>query len=161
VDAKVVIDRSYIQSIKDDIDAGDTSGGTTAQADVQDYSKADTGVVVSVRPYSINFATGSAQPLPEGEVVLKGLLDSVAITGLKVKIDGYTDNTGSASINTALSQARASEVKTWLQQNAKRNFPDSRFVSVEGHGPADPVCQANDTAACKAQNRRVTVTLVQ
>ena len=115
---------------------------------------------MSARPYNITFATGSAQPLPDGQIVLKGLLDSVAITGLKVKIDGYTDNTGSASTNTALSQARASEVKTWLQQNAKRNFPDSRFVGVEGHGPANPVA-SNDTAEGKAQNRRVTVTLVQ
>lgn len=159
VDAKLVIDRSYIQSIKDDIEAGDNSG-VTVQADTQNYSTPDTGVVVSQRPYNINFATGSAQPLPDGVDTLKGLKDSIAITGLKVKIDGYTDNTGSASINTSLSQARAAEVKTWLQQNAGRNFPDSRFVSVEGHGPADPVA-SNDTAQGKAQNRRVTITLVQ
>ena len=72
---------------------GDDQG---AAADVQDYAKQGTGAVVFKRSYSITFATGSATPLPEGEQVLAQLKDSLAITGLKIKVDGYTDNTGSA-----------------------------------------------------------------
>ena len=92
--------------------------------------------------------------------MLAELKDQVAITGLKVKVDGYTDNTGSASVNTELSQARAQEVKVWLQQHAGGSFPDNRFVSVEGHGPDHPVGD-NNTAAGKAANRRVEISLLQ
>jgi OmpA-OmpF porin, OOP family len=130
-----------------------------AQADTVDYAKQGSGDVVSHRSYHINFATGSATPLPDGEATLASLKDSLAITGLKIKVDGYTDNTGSAAINTTLSQARASAVKAWLQQHARENFPNSRFVSVEGYGPDNPV-DLNTTPDGRAQNRRVEITLV-
>ena len=157
--AKETIDTSYIAEIENELrDAGDTDTG--AAAEKSDFS-GGSGQVVSGRDYSINFATGSAEPLPDGVVTLKGLLDSIAITGLKVKIDGYTDNTGSAQTNTALSQARADAVKEWLQSKARKNFPENRFLGVQGHGPADPECPANDTSACKARNRRVHISLVQ
>jgi outer membrane protein OmpA-like peptidoglycan-associated protein len=95
--------------------------------------------------------------LPDGEATLAQLKDSLAITGLKVKIDGYTDDTGSAVVNTNLSQARAVEVKAWLQKHASGNFPSNRFISVAGHGSSDPVGD-NNTATGKAANRRVEIT---
>jgi OmpA-OmpF porin, OOP family len=156
-DARQVEDKSYLTGVI--LEASNQDEGAGAQADTLDYSKVGTGETVSHRSYQINFATGSATPLPDGEATLGQLKDSIAITGLKLKIDGYTDATGSAQVNTALSQARAEEVKRWLQQHAGRNFPNARFVSVEGHGPADPVGD-NSTAAGKAQNRRVEITLV-
>lgn len=157
--AKETIDSSFIAEIENELrDAGDTDTGAVAEK--ADYS-GGTGQVVSDRDYSITFATGSAEPIPDGVATLKGLLDSIAITGLKVKVDGYTDNTGSAQVNTVLSQARADAVKDWLQSKARKNFPENRFVGVQGHGPADPTCPANDTAACKAQNRRVHIALIQ
>lgn len=157
-EAKDVIDRTYIKDIDDAVTNGDAAD-IGAQADVQDFSKVGSGDIVSHRSYSINFATGSAQPLPDGEATLAQLRDQLAITGLKIKIDGFTDNTGSPQINTALSEARAQEVKTWLQSKARRNFPDNRFVGVQGHGPDSPVGD-NNTTAGKAANRRVEVTLV-
>jgi outer membrane protein OmpA-like peptidoglycan-associated protein len=48
-------------------------------------------------------------------------------------------------------------VKDWLQKHAPRNFPDNRFKTV-GHGSQNPVA-TNDTAAGKAANRRVEITL--
>lgn len=158
-EAKDVIDRTFIKDIDDAVTNGDTADAGAA-ADVQDFSQQGTGDVVSSRSYNITFSTGSAQPLPEGEATLAQLKDSLAITGLKIKVDGYTDNTGSATINTALSAARAQEVKTWLQGHARKSFPDNRFVSIEGHGPDSPVGD-NSTSAGKAANRRVTITLVQ
>lgn len=152
-DAKQVIDKSYLLGLMADQD-NDQPG---AQADTVNYAKVGGSNVVSRRSYSVNFATGSAQPLPDGERTLAEIRDSIAITGLKVRIDGYTDNTGSAAINTQLSQDRADEVKRWLQQHARRDFPDDRFASVEGHGPEDPV-STNDTPAGKAANRRVSIT---
>lgn len=155
-EAKDIIDRSLISELSDEAANG---GVQTAQADTQTYT-ASSGRTVSDRDYSINFATGSAQPLPDGEATLAQLKDSIAITGLKVKIDGYTDNTGSAAINTQLSADRAREVKSWLQQHAKATFPDSRFVSVQGHGPDNPVGD-NSTSDGRAVNRRVKITLTE
>lgn len=156
--AKETIDTSYIAEIQNELrDAGDTDTG--AAAEKTDYSSGD-GRVVSGRDYSINFATGSAEPLPDGVATLKQLMDSIAITGLKVKIDGYTDNTGSTQINTKLSQDRADEVKTWLQAKSRKQFPESRFLDVTGHGPSNPVC-TDSSPSCLAKNRRVAITLVQ
>lgn len=162
--AKDVLDRTIIRDIEDEVANGDTADAGAA-ADVTDFSKSGSGQVVSGRDYSITFATGSSQPTAEGEATLRGVLDSIAITGLKVQIDGYTDNTGSAQVNTALSDARAKEVKLWLQSKAHKNFPDSRFrdangnEAVKGHGPADPVGD-NSTDAGRAANRRVHITLI-
>jgi OmpA-OmpF porin, OOP family len=155
-DFKQVVDKSYLTGV---IMSASNDEEPGAQADVVNYAKVGGSDVVSRRSYSINFATGSSQPLPDGERTLSDLKDSLAITGLKVRIDGYTDNTGSAQINTELSQARADEVKKWLQQHARSNFPDNRFATVEGHGPENPVAD-NSTSAGKAANRRVSITLL-
>ena len=88
---------------------------------------------------------------------MQELKDSLAITGLFIQVDGYTDNTGSEDINQALSDARAAAVKDWLQKHAPRNFPDNRF-KISGHGSQNPVA-TNDTFAGKAANRRVEITL--
>jgi outer membrane protein OmpA-like peptidoglycan-associated protein len=156
-DVKVVEDKSFLTGLILAQSNGDEQG---AAADTVNYAQVGSGDVVSHRSYSITFATGSATPLPEGERVLAELKDQVAITGLKVKIDGFTDNTGSASVNTDLSEARALEVKNWLQQHARSSFPDNRFVSVQGHGPDNPVGD-NSTTAGKAANRRVEISLLQ
>lgn len=155
-DAKSVIDKSYLTGVILDASNQDEPG---AQADTVNYARMGDNNVISHRSYSINFATGSATPLPEGERTLAELKDSLAITGLKVRIDGYTDNTFSDSINIPLSQSRADQVKTWLQLKAKQNFPNSRFASVLGHGSSDPVSD-NRSAEGRAQNRRVEITLL-
>ena len=89
---------------------------------------------------------------------MQELKDSLAITGLFIQVDGYTDNTGTESINQALSDARAAAVKEWLQRHAPSNFPDNRF-KISGHGSQNPVA-TNDTIAGKAANRRVEITLM-
>lgn len=155
-DVRVVEDKSYLTGVIMSASNQDEPG---AQADQVDYGKVGGDQQISKRSYSINFTTGSAQPLPDGEATLASLKDSIAITGLKIKVDGYTDSTGSAGINTSLSQARASEVKTWLQGHARQNFPDNRFISVEGHGPDNPAA-TNATSEGRAANRRVEITLL-
>jgi outer membrane protein OmpA-like peptidoglycan-associated protein len=114
--------------------------------------------VVSKRSYSINFDTGKATFTSEGARTMQELKDSLAITGLFIQVDGYTDNTGSEEVNQSLSDARAGAVKDWLQKHAPRNFPDSRF-RIAGHGSQKPVA-TNETVAGKAANRRVEITLL-
>jgi outer membrane protein OmpA-like peptidoglycan-associated protein len=156
-DVKDVQDKSYIIGAEAALANNDVQ---TAAADTQDFSNSSnfSGETVSHRSYSINFDTGKATPTSDGLATLSELKDSLAITGLKIKVDGFTDDTGSAQINTALSSARADAVKSYLQRVAPKSFPSARFSSVQGHGPDNPVA-SNSTESGKAQNRRVEISL--
>ena len=151
-DVKDIEDKSFITGAQ----ARMTSGG--AESETPQYAANETGPVVSKRSYSINFDTGKATFTPEGARTMQELKDSLAITALFIQVDGYTDNTGSEQVNQALSDARAAAVKEWLQKHAPRNFPASRF-RIAGHGSQNPVA-TNETAAGKAANRRVEITLL-
>ena len=151
-DVKDIEDKSFITGAQ----ARMTSGG--AESEAPQYAANETGPVVSKRSYSINFDTGKATFTPEGVRTMQGLKDSLAITGLFIQVDGYTDNTGSEQVNQALSDARAGAVKEWLQKHAPRNFPSNRF-RIAGHGSQNPVA-TNETVAGKAANRRVEITLL-
>jgi len=151
-DVKDIEDKSFITGAQ----ARMTSGG--AESEAPQYAANETGPVVSKRSYSINFDTGKATFTPEGVRTMQGLKDSLAITGLFIQVDGYTDNTGSEQVNQALSDARAGAVKEWLQKHAPRNFPTNRF-RIAGHGSQNPVA-TNETVAGKAANRRVEITLL-
>lgn len=74
----------------------------------------------------------------------------VAHPEVRVEIAGYTDNTGSAAVNTRLSAARALAVRAYL---ARKGVGAERMVA-KGYGPGNPVAP-NDTPAGRAENRRV------
>lgn len=76
-----------------------------------------------------------------------------AFPNVTLKIGGYTDNTGSAAANKKVSQQRADAVKKVL---VEAGIPKER-LEAEGYGPEHPVCEANDTEDCRAQNRRIAV----
>ncbi|HZZ39799.1 MAG TPA: OmpA family protein [Acidobacteriaceae bacterium] len=69
---------------------------------------------------------------------------------LKVQVEGYTDNVGSAEYNQQLSEKRAMAVQSFLisQGVAPGN------MTAQGFGPADPVAD-NSSSSGRAQNRRV------
>lgn len=68
----------------------------------------------------------------------------------KLKISGYTDNTGSAATNLALSKKRAAAAKKYITD---RGISESK-ISSEGYGIANPIAD-NGTSAGRAKNRRV------
>jgi len=72
---------------------------------------------------------------------------------VKLKIGGYTDNQGAAAVNKKLSLDRAKAV---VKSLAGLGVAAAR-VAPEGYGPEHPVCPANDTEECRAQNRRIAV----
>lgn len=88
--------------------------------------------------------------------VSKTQLDNVvailkAFPAAKLKIGGYTDNVGDAKANQKLSKARAEAVMAALVAAGA----DEKRLEAEGYGAEHPVCAANDTDECKAQNRRI------
>jgi outer membrane protein OmpA-like peptidoglycan-associated protein len=99
----------------------------------------------------VNFQTGRSSLTSESYAVLDQVAASlVANPDIRIEVAGYTDNTGSAAINTRLSRARAIAVRTYL---ARKGVAPTRMVA-RGFGPSHPIA-TNTTAAGRAQNRRV------
>ena len=76
-----------------------------------------------------------------------------AYPAVRLKIGGYTDNTGKAEDNQRLSQQRAEIVRAALVAGGVK----ADRLEAEGYGAGNPVCPANDSDACRAKNRRIAV----
>jgi len=72
----------------------------------------------------------------------------------RVRIEGFTDSTGSDDYNQQLSENRAFAVKDALVQVGV----ESNRVDVQGYGEANPVA-SNDTTAGRQLNRRVEIVI--
>jgi len=72
--------------------------------------------------------------------------------GLKLEIEGHTDDVGADDMNQSLSEKRAASVRDYL---ASQGVPADSMVS-RGFGETKPVAP-NDTADGKAKNRRVEI----
>ncbi len=82
----------------------------------------------------------------------KQVLD--AHPGVRMRVTGHTDSTGSSAYNDALSVERAAAVAGWMEANGI----DPGRLQVSGRGAADPLA-SNDTAEGRAANRRIEVQL--
>lgn len=153
-DIKEVENKSFVTGAQAAMD----NAGAVAEEVKYTPNQFESAQVVSKRSYSITFETGKATLTPQGVHELDDLKDGLAITGLLVQITGHTDNQGSDAVNVPLSEARAKAVKAFLQQRAPSQFPDTRFA-VSGYGSSKPVAP-NATAAGRAANRRVEITLL-
>ena len=100
-----------------------------------------------------NFATNSATLTPTAKASLDEFI--AANRGVDIQqltIAGYTDSTGSATLNNRLSAARARSVQAYLGSHGLR----AANYSVNGYGSASPV-DSNATAMGRAKNRRVEI----
>jgi chemotaxis protein MotB len=117
--------------------------------------------------YTVNsdllFAPGSWQMSDQGKQIIAKMASQLAPTQQnKLVVNGYTDNApiGAAlqrqgvTSNEILSQKRADAVMQFLISQGVR----PELVAAHGNGEADPVA-SNNTAAGRAQNRRVELTL--
>jgi outer membrane protein OmpA-like peptidoglycan-associated protein len=107
---------------------------------------------------AINFETGKDNILPKSDRIL----DSIALI-LKnnpdlprVRVEGHTDNIGSATYNRDLSQRRAQSVVNAL---VKRGIAVEKLLPA-GYGFDRPVA-TNETAKGRALNRRVEFTILR
>lgn len=107
---------------------------------------------LAIKPVIINFATGSWGLTPDAKEKIENQLGqlSVEFAGMKVRIEGNTDNVGSADMNRELSYKRAKSVADYLVKTY--GFDTNRFVIV-GNGPDKPVA-TNATEEGRAANRR-------
>ncbi|PWN65991.1 sodium-translocating pyrophosphatase [Chryseobacterium oncorhynchi] len=103
---------------------------------------------------NLYFETGSSDLKAGYELQLNNLAELLnAYPDLKIKLGGYTDNSGNEESNLQLSNLRAQTAKLKLLElgvSADR-------VEAEGYGSQHPICEANDTDECKAKNRRIDV----
>ncbi|HKQ30440.1 MAG TPA: OmpA family protein [Burkholderiales bacterium] len=73
-----------------------------------------------------------------------------------IRIEGFTDNTGSNELNQKLSEQRADAVRQALIEKGV----DAARIEIEGFGKENPVA-SNDTAAGRQLNRRVEVVILE
>jgi outer membrane protein OmpA-like peptidoglycan-associated protein len=107
--------------------------------------------------YGLYFDFASAQLRPESDPVLKQIAEfSKQNPGLKLVIEGHTDNIGGEKANQLLSENRAKSVVTALTKLGV----SSALLSASGFGAANPVAD-NTTITGRAKNRRVTVRVVK
>jgi large repetitive protein len=105
----------------------------------------------------VHFAFGSTEPDLASEAALERVLELLAAEpGLRLVLEGHTDDVGSAEGNQAVSERRARAVQAWLV--ARGGAVLAQRVAVRGHGEARPAVP-NDSDAHRAQNRRVEVVL--
>jgi outer membrane protein OmpA-like peptidoglycan-associated protein len=107
------------------------------------------GLIVNMS--DVLFATGKYDLKSDAQVKLAkvaGILQ--AYPGLKVQVEGYTDNVGGPAYNQKLSENRAQSVGNFL---IAQGVPFAN-VTATGFGENDPKAD-NSTSAGRAQNRRV------
>jgi len=103
------------------------------------------------------FETGSATLKPESTEQLRNVAEILkAYPKVKVKIGGYTDNTGDPDANLKLSQDRATNV---MNQLVVFGVASDR-LSAEGYGQQYPVAD-NASDAGRQQNRRIAMRVTE
>ncbi|HUG03141.1 MAG TPA: OmpA family protein, partial [Steroidobacteraceae bacterium] len=107
----------------------------------------------------VQFETDSSELNAAGRAELDGAvaefkrLPADLAAGVKVRVVGHTDSTGSDAYNQGLSERRAGTIGRYL---VDAGLPAS-IVSTSGAGESSPV-DTNDTAEGRANNRRVVIT---
>jgi len=101
--------------------------------------------------HGILFDTGKDTIKPESEPLLTEIVTLMKSNpGLKISVEGHTDNVGDPKMNQQLSQRRAESVMKWL---VKHGVEAGRLLT-KGWGDTKPIAD-NRTDEGRAKNRRV------
>ena len=104
---------------------------------------------------NIQFAFNSTQLQPVSIIELDKLLQLMNDNpGIKVQVNGHTDNTGTPASNMQLSQERAKTVADFLISQGV----DAKRLTWKGFGAAQPLAD-NNTEDSRALNRRTEFTI--
>ncbi|MBL8952071.1 MAG: OmpA family protein [Myxococcaceae bacterium] len=120
-------------------------------------SAALTGTRVAISQ-QIQFELSRARILPESNFILDEVVDVLLRNPRvqQVRVEGHTDNVGSAEVNQRLSESRAFAVMQYL---IEKGVEPSRLRG-EGFGPTRPIAD-NATEEGRAKNRRVQFEIVE
>lgn len=115
--------------------------------------KTERGMVITLG--DVLFGTDLARLNPDGMRTAQKLADVLQQNPQRtVLVEGFTDSTGAATHNQALSERRATAVRSALQEMGVAR----ERVAIRGYGETYPVA-ANDTAQNRQLNRRVEIVL--
>jgi peptidoglycan-associated lipoprotein len=114
---------------------------------------------VTLTDEAVKFGFNKTELSPEAKAALDAFAARVKgeNKNLYVEIQGHTDSVGSDKVNLKLGQARAEEVMRYL--NMQGGLPLNR-MNVISYGKYKPIAD-NKTAAGRAQNRRVTLVVLE
>ena len=100
--------------------------------------------------HDVNFAFDSAELDASSRAALDQAAQVIKSQNVRLNIIGYTDSTGPAAYNQALSERRAEAVRAYLLADGV----DAGRLTTSGKGENAPIA-SNDTRAGRAKNRRV------
>ena len=104
----------------------------------------------------IEFATGSDVINAQSAALLTSIAEEAKACPGVLRIEGHTDNQGSAELNADLSLRRANAVRLAL---ISRGLNADQLIT-EGFGPSLPVA-SNDTELGRSRNRRIQFRVVR
>jgi len=120
--------------------------------EVAEISEEKRGVVITLSG-GVLFITGKYDLMPIAKDKINQISAALKDQGYPpIRIEGHTDNVGSASDNKTLSQQRADAVKDQL---VSQGYPTAKITTM-GWGSEHPVAD-NSTAEGRANNRRVEI----
>ncbi len=153
------VHKYHTDPLKADTDGGgvndgdEIAHGTNPLDPKDDFKKEELKVEVgaAIVLEGVQFESGKADLTAQSEDILTKAYNTLNQNpDVEVEIRGYTDNTGSKSLNKKLSLARANAVKDWL---VKKGIAETR-IAAKGFGPDNPIAP-NDTPEGKQKNRRI------
>lgn len=134
--------------------ASETADSLRRRLEYLELRETDRGVVITLG--DVLFELGKADLQAGARNNLSDVVELLqSEPGKAIRIEGHTDNTGPAALNTRLSKQRAEAVRDALVSNG---IEDSRITTV-GMGEDFPIA-GNDTEEGRARNRRVDVILL-
>ncbi|MBK9062908.1 MAG: OmpA family protein [Acidobacteria bacterium] len=145
--ARLLADQAQLQKEKAELE-GRLGKSMSSIMETRDSAR---GAVMSLP--GISFETGKAALKPSAQLTLAKLAGIAQVfPAVNLRVEGFTDNVGSAASNQKLSEARAKAVYDFLKA---QGVADTR-LAFQGLGPASPVAD-NATAEGRAKNRRVEI----
>ena len=124
---------------------------TALAARAMSPEECETRFNVISRSDAIYFKSGSAQLDRKSTPLLVSVADIAnRCQGLRIRVEGHTDNTGSGQLNRVLSEARARSVVDFL---AGKGVEVAR-IQARGYGEARPIAP-NNSDRNRAKNRRI------